>query len=126
VPISSFIASLLGAKEADVASCALRLAEILMDKLPDVFSGYFLKEGVAHAIDQLAAAAPTAAAAAPAAGAAAPRDGKGKAVKEKDAKGKPARRSSSRNKGKVWPPVLPSHRLCVRLCLDHPGCCPVT
>ena len=41
-----------------VAARALQLAEVLMQKLPDVFLRYFAKEGVVHAIDQLAAAAP--------------------------------------------------------------------
>ena len=41
-----------------VAARALQLAEVLMQKLPDVFLTYFAKEGVVHAIDQLAAAAP--------------------------------------------------------------------
>ena len=41
-----------------VVARALQLAEVLMQKLPDVFLTYFAKEGVVHAIDQLAAAAP--------------------------------------------------------------------
>ncbi|KAK9803385.1 hypothetical protein WJX72_003423 [[Myrmecia] bisecta] len=78
--ISSFIASLLAAKDAAVVAMALRLAEMLMDKLPDVFTKHFLKEGVVHAIDQLAATAPPPA---------------------PIAKPKPVKRSSSRlNKGK--------------------------
>lgn len=44
----------------------LQMAEILMEKLPGVYSKYFLKEGVVHAMDQLAATA--GGAAAPAAG----------------------------------------------------------
>ena len=40
-----------------VVARALQLAEVLMQKLPSVFLRYFAKEGVVHAIDQLAAAA---------------------------------------------------------------------
>ena len=54
VPISSFVATLLGSQDGPVVSSAVQLAEILMQKQPQVFSSFFLKEGVAHAIDQLA------------------------------------------------------------------------
>ncbi len=58
LPISSFIAGLLTQKDSTIVAKALQLAEILMHKLPGIFSKYFLKEGVVHAIDQLAATAP--------------------------------------------------------------------
>lgn len=35
-----------------------QMAEVLMEKLPEVFGQYFLKEGVVHAMDQLAAVQP--------------------------------------------------------------------
>ena len=54
VPISSFVATLLGSQDGPVISSAVQMAEILMQKQPKVFSSFFLKEGVAHAIDQLA------------------------------------------------------------------------
>lgn len=87
LPISSFIAGLLAQHDCNIAAKALQLAEILMHKLPKVFSKYFLKEGVVHAVKQLAATAPK------------------PAVEEKDkekAKGKAAKRASQRLK--VSPP----------------------
>lgn len=57
LPISSFIASLLTHKDSATAAKALQLAEILVHKLP-AFSKHFLKEGVVHAIEQLAGTAP--------------------------------------------------------------------
>ena len=59
LPISSFIAGLLTQKDSSIVAKALQLAEILMRKLPDIFSKYFLKEGVMHAVEQLAATAAT-------------------------------------------------------------------
>ena len=58
LPISSFIAGLLTQKDMTIVAKALQLAEILMHKLPDIFSKYFLKEGVVHAVEQLAASVP--------------------------------------------------------------------
>jgi E3 ubiquitin-protein ligase TRIP12 len=58
LPISSFIAGLLTQKDMTTVAKALQLAEILMHKLPGIFSKYFLKEGVVHAVEQLAASAP--------------------------------------------------------------------
>lgn len=42
-----------------VLSLVLQMAEALMEKLPDIFSQFFLKEGVVHAVDQLAAVQPS-------------------------------------------------------------------
>ena len=61
LPISSFIASLLCQKDSTTVAKALQLAEILMHKLPAIFSKHFLKEGVVHAIEQLAGSVPQAA-----------------------------------------------------------------
>lgn len=58
LPISSFIAGLLTQKDSTIVAKALQLAEILMHKLPGIFSKYFLKEGVVHAVEQLAASSP--------------------------------------------------------------------
>ena len=81
LPISSFIAGLLAQKDSAVAAKAMQLAEILMHKLPKVFSKYFLKEGVVHAVEQLAATAP-----------------KPAAEEKEKAKGKAAKRASQRLK----------------------------
>ncbi len=56
--VSSFVAGLLGSGELAIVSAALQLAQLLMAKLPDVFRTHFVKEGVVHAIDKLAASAP--------------------------------------------------------------------
>ncbi|KAL0023887.1 hypothetical protein WJX79_004926 [Trebouxia sp. C0005] len=58
LPISSFIAGLLTQKDVTIVAKALQLAEILMHKLPVIFSKYFVKEGVVHAVEQLAASVP--------------------------------------------------------------------
>lgn len=58
LPISSFIAGLLTLKDSTVVAKGMQLAQILMHKLPKVFHKYFLKEGVVHAVEQLAATAP--------------------------------------------------------------------
>lgn len=64
LPISSFVAGLLGGRDIKAQAAAIQMAEILMAKLPQIFAPFFVKEGVAHALDQLAAASPVAAAAA--------------------------------------------------------------
>lgn len=91
LPISSFIAGLLSQKDSSTVAKALQLAEILMHKLPNIFSKYFLKEGVVHAIEQLAASAPQL------------------AVEEK-AKSKAAKRASQRLKVDLY--TLPSKSCC--------------
>lgn len=60
IPISSFIASLLASRDAAVLAAGVRLSELLMLKLPDVFATMFLKEGVVHALEQLSLEAPSA------------------------------------------------------------------
>lgn len=57
LPISSFVAGLLTSRDLKAQAAAIQMAEILMAKLPEVFSGFFVKEGVAHALEQLAAGA---------------------------------------------------------------------
>jgi len=58
LPISSFISSLLSASDPATAASGLLMAEILMTKLPELLTPYFLKEGVVHSIELLAAQAP--------------------------------------------------------------------
>ncbi|KAG2397980.1 E3 ubiquitin-protein [Vigna angularis] len=51
--ISSFLAGVLAWKDPHVLIPALKIAEILMEKLPGTFSKMFIREGVVHAVDQL-------------------------------------------------------------------------
>jgi E3 ubiquitin-protein ligase TRIP12 len=67
LPISSFVASLLSSRDLKAQAAAIQMAETLMAKLPHIFGAYFVKEGVAHALEQLASS-PAGAAAAAAAG----------------------------------------------------------
>ena len=56
VHISSFIAKLLVARDADIMSYGMHLAEMLLQLLPDIFCTVFLQEWVLHEV--LAIAAP--------------------------------------------------------------------
>lgn len=89
VPISSFIASLLASKDSAAMDAALQLAEILMGKLPDIMVQYFVKEGVVHAIDQLAGPTPEV------------DEDERPPVKGKAKGSRSQKRSSSRNKNRV-------------------------
>ncbi|KAL6517434.1 E3 ubiquitin-protein ligase upl3 [Orobanche minor] len=51
--IASFLAGVLAWKDPQVLVAALQIAEILMEKLPDIFSRMFLREGVLHAVDAI-------------------------------------------------------------------------
>lgn len=51
--ISSFLAGVLAWKDPQVLIPALQIAEILMDKLPEIFAKTFVREGVVHAVDAL-------------------------------------------------------------------------
>jgi E3 ubiquitin-protein ligase TRIP12 len=51
--ISSHIASMLASSDYKIVVSALQMAEILMKKLPQVFSVYFYREGVVHQIEIL-------------------------------------------------------------------------
>ncbi|KAK4405347.1 E3 ubiquitin-protein ligase UPL3 [Sesamum angolense] len=51
--ISSFLAGVLAWKDPQVLVPALQIAEILMEKLPGVFSKMFVREGGVHAVDAL-------------------------------------------------------------------------
>ena len=59
LPISSLIARLLQHEDATVTAEGMQMAEILMEKLPEEYSKFFMKEGVVHAMEELAAAAPS-------------------------------------------------------------------
>lgn len=54
LPLAAFLCSLLATRDAATLAAALHCCEVLMAKLPDVFRHAFLKEGVAHAIEQIA------------------------------------------------------------------------
>lgn len=45
-PIYSHIASMLSSQDLKIVVGALQMAEILMQKLPDIFSVYFRREGI--------------------------------------------------------------------------------
>jgi E3 ubiquitin-protein ligase TRIP12 len=51
--ISSHIASMLASSDYRIVISALQISEILMKKLPDIFSVYFYREGVVHQIESL-------------------------------------------------------------------------
>ncbi|UYV65890.1 hypothetical protein LAZ67_3005823 [Cordylochernes scorpioides] len=53
-PVSSHVAAMLASQDLRVVVAALQMAEILMQKLPDVFGVYFRREGVMHQIRWLA------------------------------------------------------------------------
>ena len=53
LPISSHIASMLASSDTKIIISALQIAEILMQRLPDVFAVYFRREGVLFQIDKL-------------------------------------------------------------------------
>ncbi|KAM6258058.1 E3 ubiquitin-protein ligase TRIP12 isoform 1-T3 [Porphyrio hochstetteri] len=52
--VSSHIASMLSSQDFKIVVGALQMAEILMQKLPDIFSVYFRREGVMHQVKNLA------------------------------------------------------------------------
>jgi len=49
----SHIASMLSSYDIKVVVGALQMAMILMNKLPDVFRVYFLREGVTHQVCEM-------------------------------------------------------------------------
>lgn len=51
--ISSHIASMLASSDYRIVVSALQMADILMKKLPQIFSTYFYREGVVHQIEIL-------------------------------------------------------------------------
>jgi E3 ubiquitin-protein ligase TRIP12 len=71
LPVSAFLAALLGGRDMRAAAYALQSCDLLMRALPAVFGVTFVKEGVVHALEQLALKKPAAGAGGAAAGAAA-------------------------------------------------------
>lgn len=57
LPISSLVARLLRSEDPAIAAEGMQMAEILLEKLQEEYSKYFLKEGVVHAMEELAASA---------------------------------------------------------------------
>lgn len=53
LPISSQIASMLASSDTKILVSALQMCDILMQKIPKVFSMYFHREGVIHQIGKL-------------------------------------------------------------------------
>lgn len=49
----SFLAGILAWKDPQVLIPALQIAEVLMEKLPDIFLKMFVREGVVHAVESL-------------------------------------------------------------------------
>ncbi|XP_013778614.1 E3 ubiquitin-protein ligase TRIP12-like isoform X4 [Limulus polyphemus] len=56
--VSSHVAAMLSSQDLRVVVGALQMAEILMQKLPDIFGVYFCREGVMHRVNELAKAEP--------------------------------------------------------------------
>ncbi|XP_064615750.1 E3 ubiquitin-protein ligase TRIP12-like [Liolophura sinensis] len=52
-PVSSHIAAMMASHDLKVVVGAMQMADILMQKLPDVFSIYFRREGVMHQVKRL-------------------------------------------------------------------------
>nr|XP_024215138.1 E3 ubiquitin-protein ligase TRIP12 isoform X1 [Halyomorpha halys]XP_024215139.1 E3 ubiquitin-protein ligase TRIP12 isoform X1 [Halyomorpha halys] len=52
--VSSHLAGMMASTDLRIVVSALQMAEILMQKLPDVFNVHFTREGVIHEIKQLA------------------------------------------------------------------------
>ncbi|KAJ8310279.1 hypothetical protein KUTeg_012144 [Tegillarca granosa] len=52
-PVSSHIAAMMASQDLKVVVGAIQMADILMQKLPDIFSIYFRREGVMHQIKKL-------------------------------------------------------------------------
>lgn len=57
LPISSLVARLLRSEDPAIAAEGMQMAEILLEKLQEEYSKYFLKEGVVHSMEELAATA---------------------------------------------------------------------
>ena len=49
----SFLAGLLSRKDHHVLTSSLKIVEILMQKLPNAYLGFFIKEGVVNAVEAL-------------------------------------------------------------------------
>lgn len=54
--VASHIAGMMASQDLRIVVGAVQMAEILMQKLPQVFETHFIREGVMHQIKQLAEA----------------------------------------------------------------------
>lgn len=54
--VASHIAGMMASQDLRIVVGAVQMAEILMQKLPQVFETHFLREGVMHQVKQLAEA----------------------------------------------------------------------
>jgi len=54
--VASHIAGMMASQDLRIVVGAMQMAEILMQKLPQVFETHFIREGVMHQIKQLAEA----------------------------------------------------------------------
>eukprot|EP01027_Heterolobosea_sp_BB2_P014295 GEZU01020551.1.p1 GENE.GEZU01020551.1~~GEZU01020551.1.p1 ORF type:complete len:1614 (-),score=413.09 GEZU01020551.1:176-4381(-) len=53
IPVSTFVTSALSSNDMVVVATAIQLAEMLMSKLPHIFTKYFLREGVVNKMRDL-------------------------------------------------------------------------
>eukprot|EP01113_Clastostelium_recurvatum_P006997 TRINITY_DN1321_c0_g1_i2.p1 TRINITY_DN1321_c0_g1~~TRINITY_DN1321_c0_g1_i2.p1 ORF type:complete len:1980 (+),score=516.89 TRINITY_DN1321_c0_g1_i2:142-6081(+) len=51
---SSFLAGLLASRDLTIVATALKMSELMLEKLPSIFSRYFRREGVVYEIERLA------------------------------------------------------------------------
>jgi len=54
--VASHIAGMMASQDLRIVVGAIQMAEILMQKLPQVFETHFIREGVMHQVKQLAEA----------------------------------------------------------------------
>jgi len=54
--VASHIAGMMASQDLRIVVGAMQMAEILMQKLPQVFETHFIREGVMHQVKQLAEA----------------------------------------------------------------------
>lgn len=54
--VASHIAGMMASQDLRIVVGAVQMAEILMQKLPQVFETHFIREGVMHQVKQLAEA----------------------------------------------------------------------
>ncbi|EGC32277.1 hypothetical protein DICPUDRAFT_57189 [Dictyostelium purpureum] len=50
---SSFLASLLGSRDMIIVATAIKIVELMMERLPVIFDRYFKREGVVYEVDRL-------------------------------------------------------------------------
>lgn len=52
--VASHIAGMMASQDLRIVVGAMQMAEILMQKLPQIFETHFIREGVMHQVKQLA------------------------------------------------------------------------